>query len=861
MDLQSSDSNEKSISASNEKSISVIGVVKEPIIGVTEKVSPEERDKISEQIRERLGTFTVGENENDSKTDYILSKAIEMSQEKGLEILRAAAEYHTDDLNFPEQAMNHIQNLIANAESEGDSESYDVAVRVEAVLIDSFSPYPEVRAVCDPYDDETIPVETIRSYFLGCAWVIIGCFVNSFFAWRQPGLHLDSTAIQLLLYPCGKAMQLLPDWGLTIRGKRISINPGPWTHKEQMFCTLMVNVAAGSSNFMNYVVSQKLPVYYNQPWVTTGYIIIVNLSSTIIGFGWAGILRRWVIYPTKAMWPTILPTLALNRALLVPETETRANGWSISKYKFFFVCFGGMFLYFFFPDFVFTALSDFNWITWIAPKNLVLAIITGSFLGLGVNPVPTFDWAVIDHFSPLVIPVFATLNNYVGMLCGGVVVVALYWTNYRWGAYLPINSNQLWTNYGKQFNVSRVLTNDLLDEEKYQTYSPPYMSSGNLVYLGGFFMMYTMSFTYILLTEWKVIKEAFVGFYKSIKNRKASTYARYNDPMSRMMIKYKEVPDWWFLALFLVSFVLFIVGITHYPTHTPVWSIIVTMLISFVMLIPIAIIYSITGFNLRMNNLSSVIAGYMLPGNGNANLLCRLIGINTDSRADSFVSDLKLAHYAKIPPRAAFRGQILGTIIQCFLTVGIIIFQMNTIPGFCTATQVDKFTCAGTTTIYADSVLFGVIGPQRMFSKLYPPLKYSFLIGFLVVPPFWYLRKLFPKQLKYVHPVLLCNGAASWGSSYNLAYFTPGVYASLAFMWYIRRRYFAWWSKYNYILTSAFSTGVALSGVVIYFAFQYKAVKLNWWGNTVSHAGVDGARKGTILSIPLNGFGLEPGTY
>ncbi|KAK9312007.1 OPT oligopeptide transporter protein-domain-containing protein [Lipomyces starkeyi] len=845
----------------NEKSISVIDVLKEPTIGVSEKVSEEERDRICEQIRQRLGAFAVGVTQNDAKTEYILSNAIAMSQDKGLQILMDAAEYHADDLNFPEDAMMHIQNLIANAESEGDSESYDIAVRVEAVLIDSFSPYPEVRAVCDPYDDDSIPVETIRAYFLGIVWVVIGSFVNSFFSWRQPSLSLKSTAIQLLLYPCGKATQLLPDWGFTVRGKRISLNPGPWTHKEQMFCALMVNVASGSSNFMNYVVSQKLPVYYDESWVSVGYIIIVNLSSTVIGFGWAGILRRWVIYPTKSMWPTILPTLALNRALLVPEMQTRANGWSMSRYKFFFVCFGGMFLYFFLPDFLFTALSDFNWMTWMAPKNLVLAIITGSFLGLGINPVTTFDWAVINYFNPLVIPVFSTLNNYIGMLCGGVVVIALYWTNYRWGSYLPINSNQLWTNHGTQFNVSKVLTNALLDEKKYQSYSPPYMSSGNLVYLGGFFMMYTMTLSYILLTEWKVLKEAFVGFYYSIKNRKASTYARYNDPMSRMMMKYKEVPDWWFLVVFVIAFVLFVVGITHYPTQTPVWSIIITMLISFSMLIPVAIIYSITGFNLRMNNLSSVIAGYMLPGNGNANLLCRLIGINTDDQADSFVSDLKLAHYAKIPPRAAFRGQLLATIVQCFLTVGVITFQMNTIPGFCTATQVDKFTCAGTTTIYADSVLFGVIGPVRLFSKLYPPLKYSFLIGVLIVPPFVYLRRRFHRQLKYVHPVLLCNGAASWGSSYNLAYFTPGVYASLAFMWYIRRRYFAWWSKYNYILTSAFSTGVALSGVVIYFAFDYKAVSLNWWGNAISRAGVDGAKKGAILAVPVNGFGLEPGTY
>lgn len=37
-------------------------------------------------------------------------------------------------------------------------------------------------------------------------------------------------------------------------------------------------------------------------------------------------------------------------------------------------------------------LSGFNWMTWIAPSNVNLAAITGSYSGLGLNPIPTFDW-------------------------------------------------------------------------------------------------------------------------------------------------------------------------------------------------------------------------------------------------------------------------------------------------------------------------------------------------------------------------------------------------------------------------------------------------------------------------------------
>lgn len=43
-----------------------------------------------------------------------------------------------------------------------------------------------------------------------------------------------------------------------------------------------------------------------------------------------------------------------------------------------------MFLYYWLPGYLFTALSTFNWMTWIAPNNLTLVILTGSSLGLGL---------------------------------------------------------------------------------------------------------------------------------------------------------------------------------------------------------------------------------------------------------------------------------------------------------------------------------------------------------------------------------------------------------------------------------------------------------------------------------------------
>ncbi|KAK9318704.1 hypothetical protein V1517DRAFT_267474, partial [Lipomyces orientalis] len=82
-----------------------------------------------------------------------------------------------------------------------------------------------------------------------------------------------------------------------------------------------------------------------------------------------------------------------------------------------------------------------------------------------------------------------------------------------------------------------------------------------------------------------------------------------------------------------------------------------------------------------------------------------------------------------------------------------------------------------------------------------------------------------------------------------------------AFMWYVCRKYTAWWTKYNYILTSGLSAGTAFSGIVIFLGLQYTQTSFSWWGNNVQAAGVDFARVATLYPIPEGGFGLKTGEF
>jgi hypothetical protein len=88
-----------------------------------------------------------------------------------------------------------------------------------------------------------------------------------------------------------------------------------------MFATIIFNVGNGAGGTYYVYLAQKLPQYLDQKWVTFAYEIVLALSIQFFGFGFAGLLRRFVIYPITAIWPKVIPTLALNRALVIPDRK------------------------------------------------------------------------------------------------------------------------------------------------------------------------------------------------------------------------------------------------------------------------------------------------------------------------------------------------------------------------------------------------------------------------------------------------------------------------------------------------------------------------------------------------------------
>jgi OPT family oligopeptide transporter len=117
-----------------------------------------------------------------------------------------------------------------------------------------------------------------------------------------------------------------------------------------------------------------------------------------------------------------------------------------------------------------------------------------------------------------------------------------------------------------------------------------------------------------------------------------------------------------------------------------------------------------------LNVLAELIAGYALPGRPVANMLFKTYGYVAAMQAVQFSADLKLGHYMKIPPRIMFTVQTVATVVSCFVVVGVQQWLFANIPDFCSPDQADGWTCPQTSTFASASIIWGAIGPQRVFS-------------------------------------------------------------------------------------------------------------------------------------------------
>jgi OPT family oligopeptide transporter len=498
--------------------------------------------------------------------------------------------------------------------SEGEDDSED-AILDDSSLNDEDppdnSPYPQVRASVSAIDNTSLSINTPRMWTLSLLFAILGSSTNLFFSLRYPSVSITPVIALLLVHPLGllwdrilkqrddpqdefidgvrsrnttdetdasyepNDRRPLANPAIT-RRLRLWLSQGRWNEKEHSCVYISSNVSFGFAFATDIIVEQTH--FYNQK-VSITYQLLLILSTQILGYTFAGLTRLFLVRPGGMIWPGTLMSAAMFTTLHKEENPV-ANGWKITRWKFFFTVWICAFVFYFLPGLLFPALSYFSVVTWFFPKNVVVANLFGVASGLGLFPV-TFDWAQIAYIgSPLLTPFWAAMNVVGGLvLVMWIIAPIAYYKNVFFSSYMPILSSAVFDNTGHVYDVSKILTKDFLfDKDAYHNYSRVYLPITYVLSYGLQFAALASLLSHTacwhgkdIWRQWKAsLKEVegeSKGSYKVLSSnggasgstnggRRLSRADSENiisqeDVHNRLMKRYKDAPLSWYLLTFV----------------------------------------------------------------------------------------------------------------------------------------------------------------------------------------------------------------------------------------------------------------------------------------------------------------------
>lgn len=132
--------------------------------------------------------------------------------------------------------------------------------------------------------------------------------------------------LAIISYVLGLAMEtFIPRWGYFRY-----LNPGPFNKKENAMIVIMASAAANSALGTEVLAVQRL--FYDITPNPAASIFLL-FSSQLIGYGIGGMMRSILLYPSKMLYPGVLPLISMFDALF------RSGESSKKKLRLFYIAF------------------------------------------------------------------------------------------------------------------------------------------------------------------------------------------------------------------------------------------------------------------------------------------------------------------------------------------------------------------------------------------------------------------------------------------------------------------------------------------------------------------------------------------
>ncbi|GAB4826164.1 oligopeptide transporter 6 [Ancistrocladus abbreviatus] len=720
-----------------------------------------------------------------------------------------------------EESRAHMASSLADPEK---------ATQVSTEEEDEPCPIKQVDVTVPKTDDPNMPVVTFRMWVLGLTSCVLLSFVNQFMWYRNNPMNLSSISAQIAVVPIGHLMARTITKRVFFKGTKwqFSLNPGPFTVKEHVLITIFANSGAGTVYATHILTAVKLLYKKKLDFLPA---LIVMVTTQVLGFGWAGIFRKYLVEPAEMWWPSNMVQVSLFRAL--HEKEKRARG-SLNRTQFFLLFLVCIFAYGLLPNYLLIIITSVSWLCWTAPKSVLINQIGSGQSGVGIGSFG-IDWTTISSYlgSPLASPWFATANVAVGFVLVMYVMTPLcYWLNVYQAKTFPIFSQSLYLSNGTTYDISKIV------DSKFQLDQEAYAKIGRVNLSTFFAMTYGLGFATLTATLVHVI--LFNGRDMLNQAKGAFTGSRKMDVHARLMKAYKQVPVWWFLVLLFLNIALILFAVEHYKEslQLPWWGVIFACGLAFVFTLPIGIITATTNQQPGLNIITEYIMGYAYPGRPVANMCFKVYGYISMTQALFLVQDFKLGHYMKIPPRSMFMAQVVGALVSVAVYTGTAWWMMGSIHNLCDVSLLpadSKWTCPMDNTFFHASVIWGLVGPRRIFGNLgeYAKINWFFLVGAILPILVWLLHKAFPKQrwISLINmPVLL--GSTAMMPPASAVNFTSWIIVGFLSGFVIYRYRPKVWERYNYVLSGGLDAGTAFITILVFFSLQYvQNIGISWWGN------------------------------
>jgi len=170
-------------------------------------------------------------------------------------------------------------------------------------------------------------------------------------------------------------------------------------------------------------------------------------------------------------------------------------------------------------------------------------------------------------------------------------------------------------------------------------------------------------------------------------------------------------------------------------------------------------------------------------------------------------------------------------------------WALGSIENICSDDQKNNYTCPNASVFYTASVVWGVIGPARVFGAgaMLANLQWYWLIGAAAPVVTWLAARKWPRSsIRYLHWPVIFGGTGLIPPATVYIYLCWGT-IGIFFNGFLKRRYRGWWGRYNYITSAGLDTGLYISTLVIFFALilPQRVNPPDWFMNPPSDGNTD----------------------